>query len=394
MRLGVYADLVFWNDGEGVSTDRAFIKFVTALGSQLEQLTVFGRLAPERERSHYVLPSSIRFVPLPYYPTFRSGVSLVRSLRRASRMFAAELEDLDAVWLFGPHPVSFAFARIARRMGKPVFLGVRQDFPEYIGKQLPSRWWIGAVPAAYLLEWGYRRLARSAPAVVVGEELAARYRNPRASTLAVNFSLIEPRDIADEESALGRSWNEEIRILMVGRLDAEKNPLLLPAILARLVERGGRWRFVVVGDGPLASDVASRAAELGVDGRLDLLGYVPFGPDLWNVYRSCHGFLHVSRTEGVPQVLFEAFATGLPTVATDVGGVAAAVANGTRALLIPAEDVGAAVAALERLRDDAGLREELIRAGLEYARQTSVLAEVGRVNDFVRLGLQQRARVR
>jgi glycosyltransferase involved in cell wall biosynthesis len=394
VRLGVYADLVFWNDGHAVSTDRAFIKFVAALGSHLDQLTVFGRLAPEQKRSHYVLPSDIRFVALPYYPTFRSGVSLVGSLRAASRIFAAELEDLDAAWLFGPHPVSFAFARIARRRGKPVFLGVRQDFPKYIGKQLPSRWWIGAVPAAHLLEWGYRRLARVAPAIVVGEELAARYRNPRAPTLAVNFSLIKSRDIADEESALGRSWDEEIRILTVGRLDAEKNPLLLPTILARLVERGGSWRFVVVGDGPLASDVASRAAELGVDGRLDLLGYQPFGPDLWGVYRSCHGFLHVSRTEGVPQVLFEAFATGLPTVATDVGGVAAAVANGSRALLIPAEDANAAADALERLRNDVQLREELIRAGLEYARQTSVLSEVGRVNDFLRLGLQQRARVR
>jgi glycosyltransferase involved in cell wall biosynthesis len=387
VRLGVYADLVFWNDGHAVSTDRAFIKFVGALGSHLEQLTVFGRLAPEQQRSHYELPSNIRFVPLPYYPTFRSGISLARSLRHASRIFASELEHLDAVWLFGPHPVSFAFARTARRMGKPVFLGVRQDFPKYISKQLPSRWWVGAIPAAQVLEWGYRRLARAAPAIVVGEELAARYRNPRAPTLAVNFSLIEPRDIAEEESALGRPWGEEVRILTVGRLDAEKNPLLLPTILARLVERGGGWRFVVVGDGPLASEVAARAAELGVDDRLELLGYLPFGSELWDVYRGCHAFLHISRTEGVPQVLFEAFATGIPIVATDVGGVAAAVANGSRALLIPADDADAAVVALERLRDDAQLREELIRAGLEYAKQTSILSEVGRVDDFLRRGI-------
>src|SRR5262249_54859450 len=56
----------------------------------------------------------------------------------------------------------------------------------------------------------------------------------------------------------------------------------------------------------------------------ELLGYVPLDDGLLDVYRTSHVFLHVSWTEGLPQVLFEASAAGTPVVATDTGGVGAA----------------------------------------------------------------------
>ena len=55
---------------------------------------------------------------------------------------------------------------------------------------------------------------------------------------------------------------------------------------------------------------------------------MPLRDGLLALYRSAHVLLHVSWTEGLPQVLFEAFAAGLPVVATDVGGVAEAAGDG------------------------------------------------------------------
>jgi glycosyltransferase involved in cell wall biosynthesis len=77
-------------------------------------------------------------------------------------------------------------------------------------------------------------------------------------------------------------------------------------------------------------------------------------------------FLHVSRTEGFPQVLMEAFASCLPTVATAVGGVPAA-ADGA-AVLVPPDDAHAAAEAIERIVADATLRERLVLAGSHRAR--------------------------
>jgi glycosyltransferase involved in cell wall biosynthesis len=102
------------------------------------------------------------------------------------------------------------------------------------------------------------------------------------------------------------------------------------------------------------------------------------------LYRSSDVFLHVALTEGLPQVLFEAQACGLPVVATEVGGVGAALGHGERGLLVPPGDVEAAVAALEHLARDAHLRERVAAAGLAYVRQHTLEVETERIADFLR----------
>jgi glycosyltransferase involved in cell wall biosynthesis len=308
----------------------------------------------------------------------------VRSARRSCALFAAELERLDAVWIFGPHPLALAFARIARRRGVPLFLGVRQDYPQYIAGRLPGPAWRWAVTAARLLDRGFRRLAREAPTVALGAELADRYR-VGAPVLTTGFSLVRAAELRDPAEALAVAWDGELRLLSVSRLDPEKNPLLLPVVLAELRARDPRWRLIVAGDGPLRAAFEARVAELGLCDAVELHGEVANGPELWSLYRSCHAFLHVSHTEGLPQVLFEAHAAGLPLVATAVGGVPAAV--GDTALLVPPADAAAATAAVERLAAEPELRHRLIEAGFRTAKRETLEAQVARHAEFFRAGI-------
>jgi glycosyltransferase involved in cell wall biosynthesis len=383
LRLGVYTDMVFRQDGTVVSTDLSFILFLAALAPHLREVVLFGRLDPVAARSHYELPKQgVRLVPFPYYPRVTSVGRVVRSLFGARVAFVAELEHLDAVWLFGPHPLALYFARVARRHRVPVFLGIRQDFPTYIGGRLPSRAWLWAVPVAHALEYAFRRLSRVTPTVVVGDELARVYSRAGGPLLATTVSLVRDEDIADVDRVLERPWNGELRVLSVGRLEAEKNPLLLPEILARLRRRYEGWRMTVVGSGPLTSAVQNSAEKLGVSAAFELKGYVPFGPGLWEIYRASHAFLHVSLTEGLPQVLLEAEAAGLPIVATDVGGVRSALRDGELGLVVPPRDADAVVDALERLRTHSDLRRQLIERGLVAIRETTLDAEVRRVVEF------------
>jgi glycosyltransferase involved in cell wall biosynthesis len=291
-----------------------------------------------------------------------------------------ELGALDAVWLFGPYPVSLLFAWLALRRRKRIFLGVRQDFPEYIRHRLPSPLWTWAVAVAYAFEWVFRLLARRVPAVVVGEALGRKYGR---KALATGFSLVRDADVVELDAALARPWTG--RLVTVGRIDAEKNPTLLPEILHRLRGRDDRWHLVVAGQGPLEDGLRARARELGVEDAIELRGYVENGPELWELYRSASAFLHVSLTEGLPQVLFEAAAAGTPIVATDVGGVGAALANGQRGLLVPPGDAAAAAAALERLRDDVPLRHRLVTAGLAHAPRETLEAQLERIGAFLDL---------
>ena len=385
MRLGVYSDLVYRSDGRALSTHQAFIRFVTSLPPRVDEVVLFGRLSPEPGRSHYVLPDvGVRFVPLPHYPAVTAIAAQARAVRGTVRAFARELGALDAAWIFGPHPMAVALALTARRRGTPLFLGVRQDYPTYIANRLPSRRWAPAVVVAHGLEQAFRALARRAPTIAVGGELARKYAAGDAPVLAANFSLVSAADVVPLDEARAKRWDDPVRLVTVGRIDVEKNPLLLADIVAELNARRRRWSLSVVGDGPLRPALEQRIDELGLADAVELHGYVANGSELWSLYRRSHAFLHVSLTEGLPQVLAEAQAAGLPIVATDVGGVAKAVDGGRAALLVPPADAPAAVRALERLAGDEALRDRLVRAGHDLVLRETLEAQLDRVAAFIR----------
>jgi glycosyltransferase involved in cell wall biosynthesis len=123
--------------------------------------------------------------------------------------------------------------------------------------------------------------------------------------------------------------------------------------------------------------------ELGVEHRFELRGYVPFGPDLLAAYRRANAFVHVSLTEGLPQVLIEAMAAGLPMSRPMVGGVANALDGGRAALLVPPADLDALVGAVLRVAGDEALRNRIVSEGLRVARTLTLESEAERVARFI-----------
>jgi glycosyltransferase involved in cell wall biosynthesis len=379
MRLAVYTDYVYRRQGQAVYAERAFAMFVARLADWCERLVISGRLSPQPGRWHYRLPETVEYLPLPYYASLARAVSGTPAMLRSVLRFWKLLDGIDAAWILGPSPLSLVFAAVSAMRGKTTVLGARQDLPQYARTRHPNRHAIHA--AAFLLETLQRAAARRLPVIVVGPDLARRYRTaPHMLQLAV--SLISETDIAAASEVERRSYDDELRILSVGRLETEKNPLLLADVLAQLLNGNGRWRLTVCGEGAMAGDLSQRLRELGVAEQAELRGYVPIDGGLLDLYRSSHVFLHVSWTEGLPQVLYEAFAAGVPIVATAVGGVPGAL--GEAGLLVPAGDAEAAASALARVAADESLRRRLVGAGFEEARSHTIEAECRRVADFIR----------
>ncbi|HWJ94678.1 MAG TPA: glycosyltransferase, partial [Telluria sp.] len=125
----------------------------------------------------------------------------------------------------------------------------------------------------------------------------------------------------------------------VGRLQDVKDHATLVNAFARLRElmpaRRHQLRLVIVGDGPLRGKLADQVAELGLRDCVWLAGA---RSDVAAVMRSFSLFALPSIAEGTPVTLLEAMATGLPVVATTVGGIPALVEGGVTGTLVPPSD--------------------------------------------------------
>jgi glycosyltransferase involved in cell wall biosynthesis len=359
--------------------ERAFALFLARLARQFDRFLVIGREDPASARARYAVGSDAEFVPLPFYPSLADPRAVLRASSRGVARFWRALGEVDCVWLLGPHPLATLFAILATIRRKRVVLGVRQDTRAYVRSRHPHRRSLHLAGAVLDALW--RALARRYPLVAVGPEIAARYASAK-TMLEITVSLVDEGDVVSPSVALRRSYDGELRALSVGRLEAEKNPLLLADVLGRLRRSSDRWRLTVCGEGEMRSALEARLRELDAEDQAELVGYVPFGPPLAALYRQSHALLHVSWTEGLPQVLVEAFAAGLPVVATDVGGVASAVGDAVH--LVPPGDPDAAASALETIASDRSRRECLIRSGHDYVTAHTASVEVSRVAAFMK----------
>ncbi len=152
------------------------------------------------------------------------------------------------------------------------------------------------------------------------------------------------------------------RLLFVGRLAGIKGvPILLEAV-ATLRERFPAMTLTLIGDGPERGAIEAEAARRGIADHVEFTGYLSQAAVAERLAEA-DLFVLPSFAEGVPVVLMEAMAAGLPVVATRVGGVAELVEDGVSGVLTAPGDPGALAEGIGRLLDDAGLRARMGRAG-------------------------------
>lgn len=382
LRVAVFTDAVYRRDGSDTYADETFSLFAARLHDHVGRVVLVGRVAPDSSPAANRLPDDVAVVALPHHEGLLSPQAL-GAMAASVRTFWRVLDGVDAVWLLGPHPLAIVFAVQALVRRRRVVLGVRQDLPAYVRHRHPGR--RGLLAAAAVLEGTWRLLARGSAVVAVGDGLARAYAHA-PKTVPITVSLVEDADIAGPDLAAAQKAPADARsaeglvVLSVGRLDPEKNPLLLADVLELLRAELPSVRLVVCGDGSLAGELQRRLCARGLASSARLLGALPLDR-LTEHYRAADVLLHVSLTEGFPQVLLEAFAAGTPVVATDVGAVAA-VASGA-AVLVPPADARAAADGVLQVARDASLRSALVARGAEVARAHTGARERERVVDLL-----------
>lgn len=209
--------------------------------------------------------------------------------------------------------------------------------------------------------WLSRRLV--APSAEVADAFRAAYRLPAARMRVIpNVPAAEPPGEGfDREALRGEVGGEGVEqlVLAVARLQPEKGIDDLVSAAALLRPRLPGLRIAVAGSGPEEAALRAHIEEAGLTGAFSLLGS---RADVGALLAAADAFCLPSRHEGLPIGLLEAMQAGLPCVATRVGGVPGAIADGVDGVLVePAEPAGLA-AALERVLHDGGAAEMGARA--------------------------------
>ncbi|OGT42621.1 MAG: hypothetical protein A3F13_09430 [Gammaproteobacteria bacterium RIFCSPHIGHO2_12_FULL_40_19] len=122
----------------------------------------------------------------------------------------------------------------------------------------------------------------------------------------------------------------------VGRASEEKRPFLFLELISKLSETQDVFS-VFLGKGPLLTEVKNKIIELGLSERMICMDAMP-REALWKVYEVCDVLVNVSAIEGMPLTALEAFATGCPVAAMQVGHLEAVIKDGENGILVAKDD--------------------------------------------------------
>jgi colanic acid/amylovoran biosynthesis glycosyltransferase len=166
--------------------------------------------------------------------------------------------------------------------------------------------------------------------------------------------------LADEIPA--RPSTGDLHLLTVGRLEREKGHSVLLEAIARLRDHGTTVQLDLVGDGTRLEALQRQARALGIEDLVTFSGAV--GQDrIKDHYRRADAFCLPSLGEGIPVVLMEALAMGLPAIASNTMGIPELIEDGVTGLLVPAGRPDELGHAIERLARDRGLGRRLGETG-------------------------------
>jgi len=259
-------------------------------------------------------------------------------------------------WLFH----GYALAALTRPLSRvPVLISGRVRLSDYKAHFNPVERLLDAVARR-------RSDAIVANSEAVRADVARREKIDPARIRVIRTGIaIPPALPASERNTIRAGWGfgpDNVVVGSVANYKLRKGLESLLRVAARLQAELPQLRWVLVGEGPLRPTLEAMIAQFGLAGIVCLHGREP---DARRLYGAFDMFTHASESEGMPNVILEAAAAGLPIVATPAGGTPEAVTDGETGLLVPIGDEDALAWGLRRLVLDPALPKRLGAAGRE-----------------------------
>ncbi len=306
-----------------------------------------------------------------YVPKIGSSVNhllFARAIRQPLQALRKTF-DFDAILCSWMYPDGCADARVARELGVPfVLITQGSDVHVYLGMASRRKLICDAANQSFATITRSKKLAELLhQAGVAKEKLHPIYNG-------VDLETFRPgnRDAARKE--LGLPSDGKI-ILFVGNFLAIKNPLLLVEAHAELCRRSPQQKIhlAMLGDGALRDALWLRANERGSAQAVHLLGRKP-PAEVARYMQAADALCLSSDNEGVPNVVLEAFACGLPVVSTRVGGIPEVLSENSLGRLVEKRNLPELVAALEQTLAEKIDSEKIRKHALQFSWERTAAA--------------------
>lgn len=353
-RVGIFTD----NDFDKVNGVTTTLRALVDHAPEDVGLRIYTASRTAVARANYVALRAPA-LPVPFYDGMAMYLPRFSAFLRAARR-----DDIELVHYTTPGPMGLVAQYVAARLGLPMVGTFHTQLAEYT-TLLSGSPMLGRLMAQYL-RWPYGRCTRVfAPSHATRDLLVAARIAPGKIDICsrgVDAARFDPR-LRSQETR--RAWGVDERtpvILYVGRLSAEKNLRLLPALVAALDARGARYRLVLVGEGPLVDDLSRRLP------RAIFTGLLP-QEAVATAMASADVFLFPSRTDTLGNVVLEAQASGLPVLVSNAGGPQENMLHGVSGFVCtPGHGADGFTARLLWLLEDRTRRLAFGAAAREYAR--------------------------
>jgi glycosyltransferase involved in cell wall biosynthesis len=376
-QVGIFnANTLYENNGK-YTTRGTVLSLYHQWSRHLAEIDLCSPVVSDTEDGPVTVSEKLNVVPLRQWqnPWTLRTIELPLLVRDVHNAFAEHAAD----WEFVIIPTTNVFGQvvyaIAHKFGIPVLLYLRGKVTnEVLSGHQGYRRYIASAWIRYLDVMVSRMISDSA-VITAGEEMCTEYADAAAVIDSIVPSLVTNEDIVNPGERTPPREDEPISLLYVGRLVEYKRVQDILRVMGRLDSHPRSFELEVVGEGEYESVLKDTARSLGIVDSVTFSGYVS-REAIYDVYDRNDVFVLPSSTEGSPKTIPEAFARGIPVVATTVGSIPSLVEDENTGLLYEPGDIRALAAHLDRLATNPGIWTELsenaIRQAAEFVPESQV----------------------